>query len=106
MSYGEGAIPETPEEIAEYEAMYKRGINKMDNKQKLLEDMNNTMLAAFKAIPNKDIGYIFYLFDKSEGGGGMGFNSNNCDAGDAMIAIRRIADQFAIFELLAEAANE
>ena len=28
MSYGEGAIPETPEEIAEYEAVYKRARDK------------------------------------------------------------------------------
>ena len=71
----------------------------MDDKQKLL--------ATFEAIANKDIGYVFYLFDKSEDGGSTGFNSKNCDAGDAMVAIRRIAERFGIdLELLVEAANE
>ena len=79
----------------------------MDNKQKLLENMNDTMLATFQAIANKDIGYVFYIFDKSEDGGGTGFNSRNCDAGDAMVAIRRIAERFGIdLGSLAEAANE
>ena len=78
----------------------------MDDKQKLLENMNDAMLATFEAITNRDIGYVFYIFDKSENGGDMGFHSKNCDAGDAMVIIRRIAEQFGIFELLAEAANE
>ena len=79
----------------------------MDDKQKLLEDMNDAMLATFKAIANKDIGYVFCIFDKSEEGGGTGFNSKNCDAGDAMVAIKRTAEQFGIdLELLAGAANE
>ena len=79
----------------------------MDDKQKLLGNVNDAMLVAFKTIANKDIGYVFYIFDKSEGGGGMGFNSKNCDAGDAMVAIRRIAEQFGIdLELLVEAADE
>ena len=76
----------------------------MSDKQKLLEDMNDAMLITFKAIANKDTGYIFYIFDKSEDGGGTGFNSRNCDRDDAVVAIKRIAEQFGIdLELLAEA---
>ena len=68
----------------------------MNDKQRLLEDMNDAMIVTFKAIANKDIGYVFYIFDKSENGGGTGFNSKNCDVGDAMVAIKRIAAQFGI----------
>jgi hypothetical protein len=60
----------------------------MDDKQKLL--------ATFETIANKDIGYVFYLFDKSEGGGSTGFNSKNCDRGDAIVAIKRTAERFGI----------
>jgi len=75
----------------------------MDDGQKLLEDMNNAMLVTFKAIANKDIGYVFYIFDKNENGGGTGFNSLNCDKGDAIVAIKRIAERFNIdLETLAE----
>ena len=77
----------------------------MGDNQKRLENMNDAMIATFKAIANKDIGYVFYIFDKSENGGGTGFNSKNCDKGDAMVAIKRIAAQFGVdLELLAEGA--
>ena len=77
----------------------------MDDKQKLLEDMNDAMIATFKAIANKDIGYVFYIFDKSKDGCGTGFNSRNCDAGDAMVAIKRITEQFGIDLKLLVGAN-
>lgn len=75
----------------------------MDENQKHIETVNDVLLKTFKAIANKDTGCIIYVFDRSENGGGTGFNSRNCDAGDAMVAIKRIAAQFGIdFELLAE----
>lgn len=83
----------------------------MNEKQKLIEEMNDAVIATLdvipKAIPNEDIGYIFYIFDRSENGGGTGCNSNNCDMGDAMVAIKRIAGQFGIdLELLARGVNK
>ena len=61
------------------------------------------MIAAFESVKGENIGCIFYIFDRSENGGGIGFNSKNCDVGDAMIAIKRIVAQFGVdLELLAE----
>lgn len=63
---------------------------------KTAESVNDVMFEAFKAAATDDIGCIVYVFDRSEDGGGTGFNSKNCDAGDAMVAIKRIAEQFDI----------
>ena len=63
---------------------------------KTAESVNDALFETFKTTATGEIGCIVYVFDRSEDGGGTGFNSNNCDAGDAMVAIKRIADQFGI----------
>lgn len=63
---------------------------------KTVETVNDALFEAFKAAETGDIGCIVYVFSRSEDGGGTGFNSENCDAGDAMVAIKRIAEQFGI----------
>ena len=64
---------------------------------KTAESVNDVMSEAFKAAATDGIGCIVYVFDRwAEDGGGTGFNSKNCDAGDAMVAIKRIAEQFDI----------
>ncbi len=63
---------------------------------KTAESVNDVMFEAFKAAATDDIGCIVYVFEEDEDGGGTGFNSKNCDAGDAMVAIKRIAEQFGI----------
>ena len=74
----------------------------MDDNQKRLEDVNDAIAATFKATATEDIGCIAYVFDRSLDGLCMGFNSKNCDVGDAMVAIKRIAAQFGVdLELLA-----
>ena len=66
------------------------------SKQKDLEDANEVMLNAFKATKTDDMGCIFYIFDKSEDGGGTGFSTRNSDKDDALVAITRIMDKFGI----------
>ena len=68
----------------------------MNNKQKDLENVNDAMLNAFETAKTEDMGCIFYLFDKSEDGGGTGFSTRNSDKGDALVAITRIMDKFGI----------
>jgi hypothetical protein len=63
---------------------------------KTAESVNDALFEAFKAAATDDTGCIVYVFDRSEDGGGTGFNSKNCDAGDAMVAIKRISEQFGI----------
>ena len=63
---------------------------------KTAESVNDVMFEAFKAAATDGIGCIVYVFDRREDGGGTGFNSKNCDAGDAMVAIKRIAERFDI----------
>ena len=68
-----------------------------------VEAVNDALFKAFDSIPNAGIDCIVYVFNHDEGGGGTGFNSKNCDAGDAMVAIKRIAEEFGIdLERLAE----
>ena len=66
------------------------------SKQKQLENVNDALLATFKYKASKNMGCIVYVFDKSEGGCGTGFNTINCDVGDALVAIKRIVEQFGI----------
>ena len=66
------------------------------SKQTELEDVNDALLATFKYEASKDMSCIVYVFDKSEGGGGTGFNTINCDLGDALVAVKRISEQFGI----------
>lgn len=40
-------------------------------------------------------GYIVYCFDAGSGGQGTGFH-RNADSGDAIVAIQRIIEQFAL----------
>ena len=76
------------------------------DKQTELEDVNDALLATFKHKASKNIGCIVYIFDKSEGGG-TGFNTHNCDLGDALVAISRIVEQFEIdLDALVEALGE
>jgi len=68
--------------------------------------VNDALFETFKTVATDDIGCIAYVFDRSEGGGGIGFNSNNCDAADAMVAIKRIAKTFDInLETLARSSE-
>ncbi len=64
--------------------------------QEEVEAMVDRLFSAYKASATENMGCICYVFDNSEDGGGSGFNSENCDAGDAMVAIKRIAGQFGI----------
>ena len=66
------------------------------SKQLDLEGANKVMLNAFESTKTKDIGCIFYIFDKSENGGGTGFSTRNSDKGDALVAITRIMEKFGI----------
>ena len=61
-----------------------------------VETVNDALLEAFRATKTGDIGCIVYVFDRSEGGGGTGFNSENCDMGDAMVLIKRLSKRFDI----------
>ncbi len=63
---------------------------------KTVETVNDALFEAFKAAATDDIGCIVYVFDRSEGGGGTGFNSKDCDAGDAMVLIKRLVEIFGI----------
>lgn len=66
------------------------------NNQSDLEGANEVMLNAFETTKTGDMGCIFYIFDKSENGGGMGFSTRNSDKGDALVAITRIMGKFGI----------
>lgn len=68
----------------------------MDEKQRNVENVNSIVSTAFECAATKDIGCIVYIFDKSEDGDGTGFNTKNCDTGDALVAISRIIKQFGI----------
>lgn len=46
-----------------------------------------------KNMEGEGVNCIVYVFDHT---GGTGFSSNNCDTGDAMVAIKRIAEEFRI----------
>ena len=77
------------------------------DKQTELESVNDALLATFKYTASKNMECIVYIFDKSEGGGGTGFNTQNCDLGDALVAVKRIAEQFGIdLDALVEALGE
>ena len=58
--------------------------------------VNDILYDAFKTSATAGIGCIVYVFDSREDGGDTGFNTKNCDMGDAMVAIKRIAEQFDI----------
>ena len=61
-----------------------------------VEVVNDALYDLFNEKCSGGIGCIVYVFDNCEDGGGTGFNSQNCDAGDAMTAIMRIANEFGI----------
>lgn len=61
-----------------------------------LEGATNAILTAFEDAKTEDMGCIFYIFDKSENGGGTGFSTRNSDKGDALVAITRIMEKFGI----------
>jgi len=73
----------------------KRGERTM-SKQNDLEVATETLLNAFGGTKTDDMGCIFYIFDKSENGGGTGFSTRNSDTGDALVAIKRIMKRFKI----------
>lgn len=66
------------------------------SKQKDLEGVNEIMLNIFETAKTDNMGCIFYMFDKSENGGGTGFSTRNSNKGDALVAIMRIMDKFGI----------
>jgi len=75
--------------------------------QEEVEAMVDRLFSTYKASATETMGCICYVFDNSEYGGSAGFNSGNCDVGDAMVAIKRIAGQFGIdLQILAESVEE
>jgi hypothetical protein len=58
--------------------------------------VNDVMYNAWRSMDPGNMGCIVYVFDTDEHGWGAGFNSKNCDTGDAMVAIKRIAERFEI----------
>lgn len=64
--------------------------------EKVLKIVKNKKDMTFRAFATEDISCIVYIFDKNRDGGGTGFNTDDCDHGDALIAIRRIIKQFGI----------
>lgn len=61
-----------------------------------VDHVNGVMHDAWNSIETANMGCIFYVFDAEKHGWGAGFHSNNLDAGDAMVAIRRIMKEFGI----------
>lgn len=61
-----------------------------------VEHVNGVLHDAWNNMDPGNIGCIVYVFDSGEHGWGAGFHSQNCDAGDAMVAIKRIMKEFGI----------
>jgi hypothetical protein len=59
-----------------------------------LEALTGEIAEAFFNLP-ENYGFIAYICDKDTGGYGTGFD-RNVDTGDAMVAIKRIIEQFDI----------
>jgi len=60
----------------------------------LIKKLNDQVCGIFKTLPD-NYGFVIYVFDRSLNGYGTGFNRNT-DKGDALVAIKRIAEQFHI----------
>lgn len=61
-----------------------------------VDHVNGVMHDAWNSMETANMGCIVYVFDADEHGLGAGFHSDNCDAGDAMVAIKRIMKEFGI----------
>ena len=59
-----------------------------------IEELQDKLFNQFTEL-DPQLGYIVYVFDNSENGQGTGFH-RNADMGDALVAIKRIAEKFGI----------